>query len=151
VRRNEAAIGAAHNAATVLIKTQRRDPPRLAQIGLSYCWHPSQLGLSVRRGPMAGVGRKRNVWFGRQNAVSDIHFSSLRSTEENPFARSASAALRQKQTINYFALRAWPCWKPRFASSKRRTARSGSKGPSSRVSGFHSLLCTGLKKSPPYT
>jgi len=57
----------------------------------------------------------------------------------------------QDQTICY-----WPCCpcllaRIAFASSKRRTVRSGSNGPSSRVSGSHSLLCVGSKKSPPYT
>jgi len=38
-----------------------------------------------------------------------------------------------------------------LASSNRRSARSGSNGSSSSVSGFHSLLRSGLKKSPPWT
>ena len=57
----------------------------------------------------------------------------------------------QKLTIGYRSQRACLFAKTASASSKRRTARSGSNGPSSRVSGSHSLLCEGSKKSPPYT
>ncbi len=76
---------------------------------------------------------------------------SISTAPRSSDAGSSSRWPNQEQTIGY---RSWrPCLfaKTAFASSKRRTARSGSNGPSSRVSGSHSLLCVGSKKSPPYT
>src|SRR5947209_12022397 len=43
--------------------------------------------------------RAEGLVFGRENVVSDIHFGSPRSAEEDPFARSASAALWREQTL----------------------------------------------------
>lgn len=42
--------------------------------------------------------RAEGLVFGRENVVSDVHFGSPRFAED-PFARSAPAALRQEQTL----------------------------------------------------